>query len=247
MRRREAELLGQLLSRFPSERLDPCLNLGSSGRSFREQEQPHLQRFLFDPLERRGVRVLHVDRRQEEGVDLVGDLNDADFRWRLRQLRAGLVLCNNVLEHVPDPAGLAALCSSLLAPGGLLCVSVPRRYPYHPDPIDNGLRPDPADLRRLFPDLRLLEAGVIADGTLRDSLARQGTSLWRYGFRLGLRLAMPFYHPRGWLHHLHRSLWLFREFEVTWALFEAAPERRAAGRPPSAERADTCQVLIPTV
>jgi len=232
VRRREAEILAQALAALPRERLTPCLNLGSSSRRVREATQPHLQNLLLASLERRGVRIHHVDRRAEEGVDLVGDLGDAAFWEHLRGLGARLVLCTNLLEHVRDPETLARRCVALLPPGGLICVSVPRSYPYHADPIDNGLRPSVAELAALFPRTRLLAGGIIEDGTLRDSLRRKRIPLAVHLGRLALRLALPFYRPRGWLHHLHRLCWLFRPFAVSWALLEKLPDagRRARTR-----------------
>lgn len=45
-----------------------------------------------------------------------------------RAAPADVVHLHNVLEHVPDPAGLLGLCRDLLTPGGLICVIVPNDY-----------------------------------------------------------------------------------------------------------------------
>lgn len=39
-----------------------------------------------------------------------------------------VVHMNNVLEHIPDPRGMIELCSSMLAPDGLICVVVPNDF-----------------------------------------------------------------------------------------------------------------------
>ncbi len=46
------------------------------------------------------------------------------------------ILCNAVLEHVPNPEQVMAEFHRLLAPGGSLVVSVPFLQPFHPTPFD---------------------------------------------------------------------------------------------------------------
>jgi SAM-dependent methyltransferase len=46
------------------------------------------------------------------------------------------ILCNAVLEHVPDPEKVMAEFHRLLIPGGALVVSVPFLQPFHPTPFD---------------------------------------------------------------------------------------------------------------
>lgn len=46
------------------------------------------------------------------------------------------ILCNAVLEHVPQPERVMAEFHRLLTPGGRLVVSVPFLQPFHPTPFD---------------------------------------------------------------------------------------------------------------
>lgn len=46
------------------------------------------------------------------------------------------ILCNAVLEHVPNPQAVMAELQRLLTPGGSLIVSVPFLQPFHPTPFD---------------------------------------------------------------------------------------------------------------
>src|SRR5262249_10319659 len=46
------------------------------------------------------------------------------------------VLCNDVLEHVPDPAGLLVALYTVLKPGGNLFLSAPQGWGQHQTPND---------------------------------------------------------------------------------------------------------------
>jgi SAM-dependent methyltransferase len=46
------------------------------------------------------------------------------------------ILCNAVLEHVPDPEGVMVEFHRLLADDGCVVISVPFLQPYHPTPFD---------------------------------------------------------------------------------------------------------------
>jgi len=49
---------------------------------------------------------------------------------------ANVVTCEQVLEHVPDPAQAVRSMAAMLRPGGLLVVSVPFMLRVHPHPGD---------------------------------------------------------------------------------------------------------------
>src|ERR1700722_1828515 len=131
----EAHWLGEVLAGIPAEALSPLVNLGSGSLSFRDKAQPFLAEVLFGPLENRGVKVVHVDRDDADGVDVVGDIGDPDLVSEIRGLRPGAVLCANVLEHVVDRRRTAEALLEMTPGGGLLAVTVPLSYPYHPSPI----------------------------------------------------------------------------------------------------------------
>ncbi len=162
----EARWLGRKLKALPAERLFPILNVGSSTAQFRERDQPWIDAQIFAPLRRRGGRVIHLDMKADVGVDLVGDLDDPTFFESLRQTRPGSVLCSNVLEHVRDPGSVARKLVDLVPPGGFLVVTVPRGFPYHPDPIDTMFRPDVATLAALFPGTRCVLGEEVECGTV---------------------------------------------------------------------------------
>jgi len=162
----EARWFYARLARMPAERLSPMLNVGSQTLHFRRFAQPWIERYIFQPLQQRGVKVVHTDIRAGVGVDIVGDLMDAEFIERLRLYGFQSVFCSNLLEHVPQPKLLAERLVSILPLGGLLFVSCPRAFPYHPDPIDTGLRPDVEQLANLFPQTRLVVGEIVDCGPL---------------------------------------------------------------------------------
>ena len=51
-------------------------------------------------------------------------------RWPLEDGSADLVVCDNVLEHLPDPPAFFAEAHRVLRPGGVLCIRTPNRWNY---------------------------------------------------------------------------------------------------------------------
>lgn len=168
----EAQWIGAALNRLPTEEMSPLLNVGSATAEFREQIQPWIHDQIFLPLLRRGVSVHHLDIQNGDGIDLQGDLNNDAFVDRLKTGGYQALLCCNVLEHLAERAAICAKLEMLTPVGGYLVVTVPHRFPYHPDPIDTMFRPDPAELTSLFPHCRLVEGAIIDCGTGWDYVDR---------------------------------------------------------------------------
>ena len=113
------------------------INCGSSTRHFREIEQPWITECLA------GFDVLHLDKKEQDGVYIVCDLEEAtDFSGSVGT--ADMVLLTSVLEHVVNRAVVLQNASQLTS--RYLLVTVPREWPYHPDPIDTLYRPTIAEL-----------------------------------------------------------------------------------------------------
>lgn len=166
----EAVWLGQTLARFTPDQLTPLVNLGSSSGDYRRSACAEIQSQVFAPLRARGVRVIHVDLKAEPGVDIVGNICEPAVRSVVARCRPRALLCNNILEHVTDRQLLATACDALLPAGGLLFVSVPYRYPYHPDPIDTGFRPSPDAVLALWPHFTLVGSQVVQSRTYGSQL-----------------------------------------------------------------------------
>lgn len=174
------------------------LNIGSSTRHYRTVMQPGIDRQIFGPLAERGFKILHVDRKQDDGVDLVGDLADPKFVNRLIRLRPQIVFCNNILMHVKPEAlsGVLAGISRIVPAGSLLFVSGSAVYPHTSDPYDNGLRLDDRELAGLFPDFAVIQSATVASMTSLLSNLVEDRLL---AAKIALRALAPFYKPRNWL------------------------------------------------
>jgi len=213
----EARWLCGVLDAFPPERLSPLLNLGSSCTAYRESARPWIENEVFRPLRRRGVEFAHVDLRDLPGVDLRADLTDPADIARLRALGPKALLCCNLLEHVTDPRLLARHCLDLLAPGGVVFVTVPFSYPYHRDPIDTMFRPSPAELETLFARATMLDGLILGSGlSYLDEVRVRPWILLRHLARLPL----PFLSLTKWKRSMVKLYWLGSEYRITCAVFE---------------------------
>ena len=224
MRLEEAQAITSWVRELDLARGAVCLNVGSSTGEFRTKRQPHIDALMVRPLEEQGLKIVHCDMKAADGVDEVGDLLDENFRARLRAYHADLMICSNLLEHLTDPAGFAKACGDLLRPGGYGLFTVPLSYPYHPDPIDTGLRLKPDELAALLPGWEVVKAEQIAAGSHLTDLRDSGQGLKRLASQLA-RTALPFYRPRQWKGIAHRLLWLFRPYRQSMVLLRKPAAR----------------------
>jgi SAM-dependent methyltransferase len=213
----EACWLRRALDVFPSERLSPVLNLGSSSVMVREAVQPWIEGEVFCPLRNRGVEIVHVDMREMPGVDVKADLTDAADVRRLCRLEPKALLCCNLLEHVLDPERLARHCLDLLPTGGLAFVTVPYSYPFHRDPIDTMFRPGPDGLASLFAGAHLRDGTILGIGmSYRDAVRERPWILLRHVWRF----PVPFLSLERWKRSMTRLYWLAAEYRITCTVFE---------------------------
>ncbi|MGE0549871.1 MAG: methyltransferase type 11 [Kofleriaceae bacterium] len=207
MLRQEAQWLGSWLAAQPSETVFPLCNIGSSTQRFRSVTQPWIDEHLFAGARAAGRSVIHVDRKPEAGVDLVGDVCDPSFVAELEHRRVRTVLCSNLLEHVDDVVGVCGALWNLVPARGNLVISGPYRYPLHPDPIDNGLRASPDELAALFPGAQVIDAALIEDGTFARYLMRSPLVALDE-----LASVFTFWRGQRWIANLRRWSWLHRRF-----------------------------------
>jgi hypothetical protein len=202
----EAHWLAQELAALPDDAF-PLLDIGSSTAAFREDEQSFISDLVFRPLSDRGCEVIHADLKPAPGVDVVMDFTDASDRRRISARQIRTVLCSNVLEHLlVEPRQAARYLVELCASRGYVIVTVPKRYGYHEDPIDNGFRPSAEQLADLFPDCEVLTATNVVGPVLAVHHARA-----RGWPRYLMRAAVPLYRPRAWAGSV---AWFWRHAEV---------------------------------
>lgn len=207
----EAKWLSAYFAGKDNDSLGTVLNIGSSTAEFRRYTQSFIDEQIFGPLAQRGVPVVHTDIKAADGVDIVADImNDEDLE-RLRRLGAKTILCSNMLEHVPSAARMAERLTRLVPPGGVLLVTVPNSYPYHPDPIDTMLRPDIVQLSALFRQLTFVDGGIVEGPTAAQEFVKKPILFPR----LVARTFIPFPRFGIWLSTLDRWRWLFRHYRAT--------------------------------
>jgi hypothetical protein len=215
----EAKWIGKVLDQLGTEKVSPLLNVGSATSAFRQKVQPWIDQEIFAPLRKRDVLVHHLDVQDGDGIDLRGDLTDDCFMAELCARGYRALLCSSLLEHVLAPAAICVKLERLVPVGGYLIVTVPYRFPYHPDPIDTMFRPELADLARLFPQCRLIHGEVLDCGTGWDYVERDLRVLFAKAKRrlAGLR-------EHGGVKGTASFLpWLFRRFRTTCALLQRQP------------------------
>lgn len=222
MRPSEAAWIGGYLAAQSAAAIDPVVELGSSTERHRRIVQPHIHANIHGKLAARGVRIVTCDMRQGEGIDICGDIADPAVQRRIAACGGKMLLCCNILEHVADREGFARLCASLIGAGGRILVSVPCDYPYHPDPLDTGFRPDVAEIAALFSDFDLVEGARCTDITYAQDM------VLRHGRLKGVLLIVndvlkSLYFDGGWwrtLGRLHRFKWLFHPYGYTIAVLQ---------------------------
>jgi len=221
----EAEWIGaQLEKLIRSGSIKSVLNVGSSTSDSWNEFQPHVEKFVFNKLKNQNIVLLNTDIKEGSGVDLAGDLNDEPFIIKLSEMNFSLVICANLLEHVKDPARIAAHISKLLNNGSYAIITVPHIYPYHPDPDDYLFRPGIENLKSLFPALKLVSAAIVRGSrTLRKQSEIKICSNYiqvllndpRLFALTFLRLLTPFYKYKNWKKTAFYLPFFFKPFSVT--------------------------------
>jgi hypothetical protein len=229
----EAKWFRRHLGELQRSDLFPLLNIGSHTADFRRRGQPWIERQVFNPLRQRGGEIVHTDIRAAEGVDIVGDLLDPDFRAVLRQRQFRSIMFCNVLEHVSDRVGISTVVSDVVEPGGYLFVSAPHSFPYHPDPIDTMFRPGVSELAALFPETEMVAGAVVACGNLTTyALARFWPNPFGFLRRALVSTGRKSQHEPAQKHGGKVALlpWLVRSFAITCLVLRKRPARAPRDR-----------------
>jgi len=217
MFREEAKWLANIIYSLNPNSVFPMLNIGSSNKKFREQEQPWIDELLFKPARTKGYSVIHTDIKNDIGVDIVGDLCSIDFLKQLSEMNIQSVICSNLLEHINNREEISKIISSIVPQSGYLFVTVPYKYPYHCDPIDTMFRPNIQELSSLFPEFKIVNGEILPGGYLVQSTT---TTPILYTLAMLIRLMLPIYQPLRWFDSLKYALWLFKDISVSCVVLE---------------------------
>ncbi len=182
----------RLVGAFVERALDAHVRAGSAVLDVGCGEQP-----LRAGIEARGGRYTGVDVTQNAAgsVDVVASAEDVP----LPDAAYDVVLCTEVLEHVPDGDAAFDELARLVRPGGVVVVTVPFLYRLHEEPHDHR-RVTPHGVRRWaeraglrVEELAALgnEAHVLATvwGGVWEAVARPRWMLLRVPLRLAQRVA----------------------------------------------------------
>jgi len=195
----------------------PLLNLGSSTKKFREKDQTYIYDEIFHPLIKKDLKVIHTDIKQLDGVDIVGNINDAKFRQNIKSLNIKSILCSNLLEHVDNPVEMIESIVEILPLNGKLIISTPFYFPFHKDPIDTLLRPTIEDLEILFNDLENISSMTVKSN---DNLFKVFKKNPRYLLIMVLRWLSPFYKFQEWKLYINDLVRLRRNFTANCIVFK---------------------------
>ena len=216
MRIEEAIHIKRKLKKFTgkSSKLEVVLNLGSSTEFFRKTEQPHIDKFLLQPLDNMKYKVIHFDLKSNNGVDISGDIFSKNIQKKLKKLNPSIILCCNLLEHLEENSrnGIRTILNNLLGKNGILLMTVPYSYPLHLDPIDTYYRPSPKDLIQLFYGYDVLDESIIESTSFLDEYLSYKVFK---KIKIWIRLFMPFYKFKEWRCLAHRFLWLLRSYKIS--------------------------------
>lgn len=148
------------------------LNLGSSTSYYREKYQPYINKHVINPVLDRGLNVIHADQKKDRGVDIIINVEKIKLTRKY-----DMVLCTSMLEHVKHIKAVTRKVIGLVKKHGYLLISVPRQFPYHADPIDNGFRPSAKELAAFFPGQKIIRAETIRDRAQHSNVLKYKQSI----------------------------------------------------------------------
>lgn len=151
------------------------LDIGSSTKEFRTQIQPYIDTNIFKPLRDKNKTIQHLDRKEEDGIDFVCDIEH--IRAEDIGKKFDLIICCSLLEHVQQPMKACSVLMDIVKENGFLLITVPRMYRYHPDPVDTMFRPSMNELISMFPSMDVVRKDVIR---IKDKVKYKKGELFRY-------------------------------------------------------------------
>ena len=136
-------------------------------------------RSLFPKTE----EYIGIDMENGPGVDVVLDLTKTmdEIDEKLGNMRFETIFCLSVLEHCENPFEVAGNLTTLLKPGGRICLSVPFACGFHGYPSDYW-RFTHEGIKKLFPKLTFnLDEAAVAT-TRKNDFKRIDNEIGRLPF-----------------------------------------------------------------
>lgn len=208
----DAKWLQEALASLSDADISPILNIGSSTKKFREIDQPHIHKYVFAPLEQRGIKIIHSDLKQAEGVDIAADIFDETALKTLQECKPRAIICTHMFEHIIDRERLQKILMSLLPKNGIFFITVPHSYHHHADPIDTMYRPSPDELAALFNGQEIIKKQVLIGGNYWEKIRQRPVTLFCRHF---FRFFAPFLGIKQWQRSMRKLYWLFHPYKVS--------------------------------
>jgi hypothetical protein len=122
------------------------IDIGSESTEYRDKTQSYISK-LYKNLESSGLKISTLDFDAAKKPEIVWDIGQPTRPNN----KYDVVLAANVLEHIVEAQLETAIDNLFLLArtGGLVVITVPYNIPRHDRPIDNMLRPTPAELENL--------------------------------------------------------------------------------------------------
>jgi len=124
------------------------LDVGASSEEYRKRKQQYIGQ-LYDLITTKGGKIVTLDMDPETNPEILANLSSNDFLTKVNN-EYGIVLANNILEHVVDVDVAIHNLINVVRRGGVLVVTVPQKLGIHFSPIDNGLRLTAVELVTMF-------------------------------------------------------------------------------------------------
>lgn len=107
--------------------------VGKSAKKFITEFKPDSVTLNFGSgVKNLGKNIINIDFYPFDGVDIVADISSLP----IKDASADCVVCEYVLEHVPNPGEIINEIERVLKPGGAVYISVPFVASFHSSPYD---------------------------------------------------------------------------------------------------------------
>lgn len=176
----------------------PVLNIGSSTLAYRTEKQPFIQNNIFNLFSDEKKQVIHLDMKGDDGIDLVGDLSDENFRRLVKKLKPKLILCNNILMYLNKNTRkeLSKILFEILAENGYLIITNSLVFPPSPDPVEAYYRATPEKMyKSLFGNFYLIDQNIAKTEYSFYKFLKSKPKLILIKL---LRFFMPWYKSKEW-------------------------------------------------